>query len=129
MAIHAPRLEERRDPEAESLPRRRLIDRLEYIVDTVGSDARAAELLDVNRAQPRRWREGQLPDPDNRDRIIGLDAVIALLSGYLEPGTIPKWLNGVNAHLGDRRPVGLLREGRVSEVIAAIEAEKAGAFA
>jgi hypothetical protein len=45
----------------------------------LGSDAAVADLLDVSRAQPRRWREGQTPDPENRDRIIGLDAVIAAI--------------------------------------------------
>lgn len=107
----------------------RASDRLEHIARVLGSDAAVADVLGVNRAQPRRWREGQIPDPDNRDRIIGLDAVIALLSGFLAESSIPKWLNGVNAHLGDRRPINVLREGRVSDVIAAIEAQKSGTFA
>ncbi len=107
----------------------RVADRLDHITRVLGSDAAVAEVLDVSRAQPRRWREGQLPDPENRDRIIGLDAVIALLSGYLAESSIPKWLRGVNAHLDDRRPISVLREGRVSDVIAAIEAQKSGAFA
>ena len=105
-----------------------VVDRLENIIRAFGSDAAAAAALDVSRAQPRRWREGQAPDPENRDRIVGLDAVLALLTGYLETSTIPKWLNGVNGHLGGRKPINVLREGRLSEVIAAIEAEKSGAF-
>ena len=125
----SPLLVERREAEEERAPRGRVVDRLDHIVRVFGSDAAAAAALDVSRAQPRRWREGQTPDPRTRDRIVGLDAVLALLSGYLEPSTIPRWLNGVNAHLGDRRPIYLLREGRLSDVIAAIEAEKAGAYA
>lgn len=111
------------------IPRPRAADRLDHIVAVLGSDAAVAEVLGVSRAQPRRWREGQSPDPENRDRIIGLDAVVALLSGYLAESSIPKWLHGVNAHLGNRRPIAVLREGRVSDVIAAIEAQKSGAFA
>jgi len=107
----------------------RVIDRLEQITRVLGSDAAVADLLDVSRAQPRRWREGQVPAPENRDRIIELDAVITLLSGFLAVSSIPKWLNGVNAHLDDRRPTSVLREGRVADVIAAIEAQKAGVFA
>ena len=106
-----------------------IADRLDNITRVLGSDAAVADVLGVSRAQPRRWREGQVPDLDNRDRIIGLDAVIALLSGFLAESSIPKWLNGVNAHLGDRRPISVLREGRVSDVIAAIEAQKTGSFA
>ena len=121
--------EERRDPEGESHPSGRVLDRLDHITRVLGSDAAVASVLDVSRAQPARWRHGQVPDPENRDRIIGLDAVIALLSGYLAESTIPKWLNGVNAHLGNRRPISVLREGRLSDVIAAIEAQKGGAFA
>ena len=107
----------------------RVADRLKAVTRALGSDAAVAHVLEVSRAQPKRWREGQVPDPENRDRIIGLDAVIALLSGYLAESSIPKWLDGVNAHLGNRRPISVLREGRLSYVIAAIEAEKSGAFA
>ena len=66
---------------------------------------------------------------ENADRIVGLDAVIEMLSGYLSPSSIRKWLNGTNAHLGDRRPIAVLRSGMLSDVIAAIEAEKSGAYA
>jgi uncharacterized protein (DUF2384 family) len=119
----------RRLPSPESTSFGRVTDRLEQITRVLGSDAAVADLLDVSRAQPRRWREGQSPDPENRDRIIGLDAVIALLSGFLAESSIPKWLNGVNAHLDDRRPISVLREGRTADVIAAIEAQKAGVYA
>lgn len=61
--------------------------------------------------------------------VVGLDTVVELLSGYLEPSSIPKWLLGHNAHLGGRRPIDLLREGNLSDVIQAIEALKSGAYA
>ncbi|HEX8694663.1 MAG TPA: hypothetical protein VF746_19720 [Longimicrobium sp.] len=93
------------------------------------SDAELADFLGVDRAQPARWRAGQVPDPENRERLVALDVVIELLSGYLSLSSIPKWLHGVNAHLGNRRPIAVLREGSLSEVVAAIEAEKSGAFA
>jgi uncharacterized protein (DUF2384 family) len=84
----------------------------------------------VDRAQVKRWREGRTePSPTNADRIVGLDTAVELLSGYLEPTSVAKWLMGMNAHLGDRRPIDLLREGNLSDVIAAIEALKAGSYA
>ncbi len=93
------------------------------------TDAELADVLGVDRAQPSRWRAGQAPDPRNREKLVALDAVIELLGTYLSPTSIPKWLNGVNAHLGNRRPLEVLRSGHLSEVIAAIEAEKSGAYA
>lgn len=104
--------------------------RLESARRAFPSDAQLAQALGVNRSQVKRWREGETePGQENADRIVGLDAAVALLSGYLEPTSIPKWLMGVNAHLGDRRPIDLLRERNLSEVIAAIEALRSGAYA
>lgn len=104
--------------------------RLESARQAFRSDAQVAEALGVDRAQVKRWREGETePGPGNADRVVGLEAAVALLSGYLEPSSIPKWLMGQNAHLGERRPVDLLREGNLSAVIAAIEALRSGAYA
>ncbi len=119
----------RRTPSPEGTDRAGVTERLERVTRILGSDAAVADLLEVSRAQPRRWREGQRPDPENRDRIIGLDAVLALLSGFLAESSIPKWLTGVNAHLDNRRPISVLQEGRIADVIAAIEAQKGGAYA
>jgi hypothetical protein len=70
-----------------------------------------------------------VPDPTNADQLAGLDLVIELLDGYLSPGRIPKWLHGANANLGDRTPLGMLRMGRLPEVIAAVQVLKSGAHA
>ncbi len=104
--------------------------RLESARRAFPSDAQVAEALGVDRSQVKRWREGQTePGPENAARIVGLDTVVELLSGYLEASSIAKWLWGMNAHLGDRRPIDLLRQGNLSEVIASIEALKSGSYA
>ena len=104
--------------------------RLESALRAFPSDAKVAEALGVDRAQVKRWREGATtPGPGNAERIVGLDAVVELLTGWLEPPSIRKWLFGHNAHLSDRRPVDVLRDGNLSDVIAAIEALKSGAYA
>ena len=94
------------------------------------SDAQIAEALGVDRAQVTRWRAGHtVPSPEVADRLVGLDAVIELLATHLEPDSIARWLRGVNAHLDNRRPLDLLRQGKLSTVIAAIEAMKSGSYA
>ncbi len=106
----------------------RIAARCDFARRAFGSDAELARILGVDRSRISRWRQGDVPDPVNADRVVGIDAVVELLSGFLDDRSIPKWLFGVNTHLGDRRPVDVLVSGRLSEVIAAVEAEKSGAF-
>lgn len=93
------------------------------------SDAALAQALRVDRSRVTRWKRGESPSPHHAEQLLRLDAVVSLLAGFLEPAVVPDWLHGTNAHLGHRRPLDVLREGRLSEVIAAIEAERSGAFA
>ncbi|HEX5724859.1 MAG TPA: hypothetical protein VFX98_05305 [Longimicrobiaceae bacterium] len=87
------------------------------------TDPELAEALGVDAATLARWRAGEAPGPEERDRIAALDVVVELLSTRLRPSNVPRWLSRVHKRLGNRRPVAVLREGRVSEVLAAVEAE------
>ena len=58
-----------------------------------------------------------------------MSITVTKLRGFIDDALIPEWLRGINAHLGHRTPLDVIRTGRVSEVLAAIEAEKSGAFA
>lgn len=93
------------------------------------SDAALAEALGVHRSRIVNYRRGEAPSAEVREALVGLDTVISLLEGFLELEAVPDWLHGVNAHLGHRRPVDVLRRGPLSEVIVAIEAERSGAWA
>lgn len=95
----------------------------------LGSDRAVAEALDVSPSQISRWRRGQVPDHDNADRLGGLALAVEMLGRWLEPEAVEGWLSGANAHLSGRSPVYLIRRGQVADVIGAIEAEKAGAYA
>ncbi len=95
----------------------------------LGSDRAVAVILGVSPSQVSRWRTGQLPDPDNADRLAGLALVVEMLTRWLSAAVVESWLHGPNAHLSDRSPVYLIRLGRVADVIGAIETEKAGAYA
>lgn len=102
---------------------------LDTIGAALGSDRTIADILEVSPSQVSRWRRGQVPDMANADRLAGLALVSEMLLRWLEPEVIPPWLDGINAHLGDRSPAYLLRRGEVADVIGAIEAEKRGAYA
>ncbi|HEX6463218.1 MAG TPA: Rv2175c family DNA-binding protein [Vicinamibacterales bacterium] len=93
------------------------------------SAAQLADMLGVNRAQITRWLRGAGIDPLNAERIDLLDLVWSALLRTYERDAALSWLFGVNPHLGDRRPIDLIRAGRAEELMRAIRAERADSFA
>lgn len=103
-----------------------MLDRLRWIFE---SDAAVARAVGVDPAQLSRWRRGQEPGDRAWDRLVDLFAVVSKLESFYPARRIRHWLEGANAHLGDRSPLYLIRHGETGEVIAAIHATKAGAHA
>ena len=95
----------------------------------VGSQRRLAELLDVSPAQVTRWRRGHGIDDVNAERVDLLELVMSQLLRLYASDAAASWLVGVNPHLGDRRPIDLIRRGRARELIDALAVERAGGFA
>jgi transcriptional regulator with XRE-family HTH domain len=93
------------------------------------SGAELADALGVSRSQITRWLRGAGVDPRNAEKIDLLELVLASLLRLYEPEAARAWLFGLNAHLGDRRPIDLVRGGKVEELLAAIRAERAESFA
>ena len=93
------------------------------------SDAAIAEFAGIDRSRVTRFKQGKNLEPDTAALLDAVGATVTQLRGFLDDDAIPEWLRGVNAHLAHRAPLDVLRTGRLSEVIAAIEAEKSGAFA
>ncbi len=91
--------------------------------------AALAELLGVHRAQVTRWLRGAGVDPLNAERIDLLELVWANLRRLYTPDAARAWLFGLNPHLGDRRPIDLIRTGRAEELLRAIRAERAESYA
>ena len=104
-------------------------DRVRSLVDDFGGQAEVARALGVNRSRVTRWLRDESPDPSNRRKLEAVEFALSRLSQTFGRETAVSWLYGLNAHIGDRRPIDLLAAGRVSEVLAAIEAEETGAFA
>ena len=95
----------------------------------VGGQANLARLIGVSPSRVSRWLQDEAPDPDNQRKVEAVEYVFSRLLGIWRRETALKWLYGMNAHLRDHRPVDLLTQGRVAEVIRAIEAEETGAYA
>jgi len=93
------------------------------------SQRRLADALGVSPAQVSRWKRGQGIDPDNAERLDLLELVMSALLRLYEPSTAEKWLFGLNPFLRQRRPIDVIRQGRVEELLAAIRQEQAGSFA
>jgi uncharacterized protein (DUF2384 family) len=93
------------------------------------SQRRLADLLEVSPAQVTRWRQGQGIDEANAQRVDLLELVMSSLLRLYPPETAERWLHGLNPHLGDRRPIDLVRAGRSRELLDAIAQERAGSFA
>jgi uncharacterized protein (DUF2384 family) len=96
----------------------------------LGSAAALARYLGVHRSQVTRAAQGtQALSDDPAWRLTAVEAVYAALRHVLEEAVIPDWLQGSNAHLQGRRPIDVLQAGRIAEVMAAVEAERAGSYA
>jgi transcriptional regulator with XRE-family HTH domain len=100
-----------------------------YLTRQFKSQSRLARLLEVDRSRVSRWLSSEAPDGENRGKLEALEFVFSRLTLFLAPETAEKWLLGLNAHLGNRRPIDLIRDGRVAEVLAALEQFEAGAYA
>jgi uncharacterized protein (DUF2384 family) len=67
--------------------------------------------------------------PANRQQIDLLERVVSGLLRTYSPDTAARWLHGLNPHLGDRRPIDLMRAGCHQQLLDAIAQERAGSFA
>jgi uncharacterized protein (DUF2384 family) len=93
------------------------------------SGAAVADLLGVSRSRVSRWLRGAGIDPLNAERVDLLELVWSNLLRLYDPETARSWLFGLNPHLGERRPIDLVRAGKAEELMRAIRAERTDTFA
>jgi uncharacterized protein (DUF2384 family) len=104
-------------------------EKVRALSQDLGSQRKLAELLEVSPAQVTRWLHGRGIDSLNADRVDLLELVMSQLLRLYTPSVAEKWLVGLNPHLGDRRPIDLIRRGRALELVDALAAERAGSYA
>ncbi len=93
------------------------------------SDAALADAMGVHRSQVTRWAQGRSAHAENAWLLRDLAAAVSRLSDFYQTGTINRWLFGANPDLDGEQPMELLRQGRLPEVLMAIQAQTSGAFA
>ncbi len=103
--------------------------KIEALRDDFETSARLADLLGVNRSQVTRWLRGAGIDPLNAEKVELLELVWSSVLRLYDRDAALSWLFGLNPNLGDRRPVDLIRMGRIEELMRAIRAERADTFA
>lgn len=54
---------------------------------------------------------------------------MSFLLRLYEPESAERWLNGLNPHLRNRRPLDVIRKGETQELLVALRQERAGSYA
>jgi transcriptional regulator with XRE-family HTH domain len=89
-----------------------------------------AELIGTTPETVSRWRTGRVdPQPSHRDLLLQLDWLISELAELYDPPDAHIWLFSPNKLLNGRRPVDLIKERKIDDVLRVIALLKDGAFA
>jgi hypothetical protein len=128
-----PRASDARPPErplVQSVAPAECIQRAYYLEARRGfaSDAALATAIGVHRSQVTRWAQGRSAHAGNAWLLRDLAATVSRLADFYQTGTINRWLFGANPDLGGEQPMELLRQGRLPEVLMAVQAQTSGAF-
>jgi len=95
--------------------------KLRAVSKDLGSQAEVARVLGVSRSRVTRWLQDEQPDDENQRKIEGLEFVLGRLLRLLGPRSVTKFLIANNPALHGFRPVDLLAQGRVGDVLQAIQ--------
>lgn len=109
--------------------KRLVLLKAEFLTERLGGASHLAEAVHADKSRISRWAKGAAPDEKNSQTITDLEFVYQRLSRFLDDNSADKWLASVNANLRGRRPLDLLHEGRVVDVLAAADQEEAGSYA
>lgn len=104
--------------------------RLKVIYEVLGSKARTASYLEVDRSRPGRWESGaDAPTEPTLRRIQDLEYVLSRVGRIYPPQVAGTWLESPNAMLNGATPLAVLKAEGPAPVIAALDASSAGSYA
>lgn len=104
-------------------------DELDLLEAFFGNQNQVAKILGVSRSRVSKWHKGESPDEINSEKISGLNYLMTLLLNHYLPETALKWLKGNNVFIGYARPLDMIMENKISEVISAARQDIAGSYA
>lgn len=107
------------------------MSRTEFVVRVAGSTRKAAALLDVDASQTSRWASGKtVPAPDQARMLVDIEHVLThVMLVWADEEVAFDWLTTPNANLDGSKPLDWIRREGTSEVVKALRAEAAGAYA
>lgn len=83
--------------------------------------ADVATMLDVRPETVSRWNSGKsLPHASTERQLLDLEFIVDKLADLYEPADARLWLFSRQRLLGDRAPADLIRQGRIDDVLAAV---------
>ncbi len=91
------------------------------------ADIRSVDVANMLGTTPEtvsRWKRGRAyPRPRKENLLVDLEYVVERLSEfYSDPKTARAWLYSRHKYFGGARPADLIQEGRIEEVLEAIQA-------
>lgn len=107
------------------------IQRAYYLLARRGfpSDRALADAVGVHRSQVSRWSRGRLAQRENTWLLRDVATTVARLADHYDRTTVQKWLVASNPELGGEVPIEVLKQGRLPEILMAVDAQTSGAFA
>lgn len=110
--------------------RKLVLSKVTYLAERLGGVSHVAEAVQTDKSRVSRWAKGgAFPDAQNTQTIDDLEFIYQRLSRFLSDSTADKWLNSANSFLHGKRPIDVVHEGRVVDVLSAADQEEAGSFA
>lgn len=98
--------------------------------EALGGQAKLASFVGVDRSQPTRWADGETaPSAAVVKTVTDLEFIVARARMVWPDVVVSDWLTGHNAFLDGATPLDMIRAGRTSEVLDAIDGADAGVYA
>lgn len=115
-------------------PRVRLhsaVEAREIVLGLERHGIRQSIIAEATSADPRSvyaWKTGSSPRRPRYDKLAALRDVVTALDGSLTHRGVAQWLDARNRYLNGERPVHVLAEGRIEEVLEAARAYAEGVY-